>query len=83
MSEDRIVNTDPNSEKELSEYQKGFINGMSLADEETYKALKRLVDLKKWKNEFGKDEHYNLCINDVWEYAENVLKRIERVKREI
>lgn len=36
-------------------------------------ALQKLVELKHWKDEHGKDEHYEECKPKAWEKAENVL----------
>ena len=55
-------------------FEDGFKQGKDQVNEKVLKALKRLVELKHWKEAFGKDEHYLECKPKAWEEAEEILK---------
>jgi hypothetical protein len=44
---------------------------------ELFTVLEDLVQLKKWKNSFGKDDHYKNNIKDVWERAFKVYEKYD------
>jgi hypothetical protein len=64
-------------EKELKQEAREMIHELSKENEQLRNCLENLVQLKEWKDKYGKDEHYLINQPRAWDRAKEILNPSE------
>jgi hypothetical protein len=75
-----IDNRYPKSEKDkVSDFEMyHFIKDFASQHEWVKLALEELVQLKRWKDKHGKDEHYVRCVDGAWQKAFEAIDNLTK-----